>query len=72
MINITWRESVLVLALVGALSAWVYERDHRHGVIVDRVPSVTALCKDGTYSTSNPGRGQCSHHGGVQKIIIRG
>lgn len=39
--------------------------------LIDRVPSVTALCRDGTYSTAEHKRGQCSGHGGVKRWIIR-
>lgn len=39
--------------------------------LLGAVPSVTALCRDGTYSTSDKKRGQCSSHDGVEKWIIR-
>lgn len=61
----------VAITAAGAL-AW-----HEVGVqsfesrLIDRVPSVTALCRDGTYSTAEHKRGQCSSHGGVKRWIIR-
>ena len=42
-----------------------------HTVILERVPSVTAIFADGTYSTAEMKRGACSSHGGVAEWIIK-
>lgn len=34
-------------------------------------PNATALCRDGTYSSSRSRREICSHHGGVKKVALR-
>lgn len=39
--------------------------------VIDNVPSVSAKCKDGSFSTSKRDNGTCSHHGGVAKWVIR-
>lgn len=40
-------------------------------LIAHKVPSVSAKCKDGTYSTSKHKPGTCAKHGGVEVWIIR-
>lgn len=66
MSRITWREAVLSLLMTAMAAAWIYERDHRHAVIVDSVIGISALCEDGMYSTSKRDNGTCSGHGGVK------
>jgi hypothetical protein len=39
--------------------------------ITVKVPSVSAQCKDGTFSTSKRDSGTCSHHGGVRLWVVR-
>ncbi len=41
--------------------------DRLRAEIKNYVPSVSALCKDGTYSTSKRDTGTCSGHGGVER-----
>ena len=67
----SWREVVLLIAFLSA-SVWaVYERDSRNDVVLELVPSVKALCSDGTYSTSRRDNGTCSGHGGVDEWIVK-
>lgn len=42
-----------------------------HALILKRVPGVTAICIDDTYSTSRRDRGTCSKHGGVKEWLIK-
>lgn len=68
----SWREMVLVAALVVMGILYAYERDNRDGFIIERVIGVSALCRDGMYSTSKRDNGTCSKHGGVKRWVIEG
>ncbi len=39
--------------------------------VVNSVPSVSAQCEDGTFSTSKTDSGTCSKHGGVKVWVVR-
>jgi len=58
---------VMGLMLTGARSDMHADR---RAVVLSSVIGVTAVCKDGMYSTAKRKRGTCSNHGGVKEWII--
>lgn len=66
-------KGVLYFALAAFVmfSAAVIGQKLLFNYVVDSVPSITAQCKDGTYSTSTNDRGTCSKHGGVKAWVVR-
>lgn len=66
-------KGVLIFVLLGAglfASALIADR-MVYSYIASRVPSVTAKCADGAYSTAKTKRGACANHDGVDKWVIR-
>ena len=59
---------VIVIVLMGMSIATASKsfEDRVRAEIKDYVPAVSAMCKDGTYSTSKRDKGTCSKHGGVR------
>lgn len=65
-------ELLLIASFAGA---YLHERNNTEQIVEERivelVPSISARCSDGTYSTSKRRPGTCSHHGGVAEWIIK-
>lgn len=71
-----WKAKTPVATAAGSYKAWSkiclakgYTVPAEAGTMPPVPAGATAQCKDGTYSTSKTGRGRCSSHGGVAKVL---
>lgn len=60
---------VVITALAG-FAYWEVTQQAFDERVRERVIGVSALCRDGMYSTAEKKRGQCAEHGGVERWII--
>ena len=62
---------IFIFAAFVIFSALVVGEKLIFNYVINSVPSVSAQCKDGTFSTSKIDSGTCSHHGGVRLWVVR-
>lgn len=72
--NAKWKALIVAACALSVIALGVGAaggKERTHTAILEKVLGVSAICNDGSYSTSKRKRGTCSGHGGIKEWIIK-